>query len=800
MPNLKRVLTLVSTFAVCGLLTPSDAGGDPAQEMPVVNIMAYGTLREGSNAPAGFILHRSGGDMFQPLTVHVDEWIQDDRGHLLLYPTARFQDYRSSAGFEHGDITFPPGWDAVEIHLTAIDDAEVEGTERIVMKLAPPSPQMPPFLTWPLDTAVVDLFDNEAVPADTTVFSLEATDPAAAEVGGPADPAVITVRRRGDLSFGVDCFLDFSGRAVFGTDYVREGPSPTLTHVNIPAGADSATVRLLPILDGDIWEGREDIRCILSYADRELGSQGPHLTWVQEGPSMAEAWVEDILFSGLHAIGVVADPAPLSESREWLGGRFRIVSLDGPLSFSVTVPFTLSGSATVDVDYKALSSWQNGEVVCRGRTCFVTIPAGQREAYVFVRVVQDAVYEGDENIVLTLVPFFDISGPFEVFQVQGSATLRIEDDDRENVPVARVSPVSSPVASVGENDAQGVSFELTLDHARTLDTVVRLAWPEWAGAQTATPGVDFRTVPASAAYGTVVIPAGSTGLTIQIIPVDDSSVEGREPVWISLAAGQLEGGYIPDVFRFQGETAIEDDDYSYVSMRSSDAEASEDGDPAEIMLERTGNTTLDLDVSIAYAMDSTAKLEDFSIPNWTVRIPAGASSVAVRLQAVDDRLIEGSETLHLTLGFGNYGCGASTDAVITLLDNDRLSVVDLVAKDAVATEPRIPLQIHGKRLPLDTAVFTLARKGDLTEALTVAYAVSGTARNGVDYVRLSGTVVIPAGMASADVVVTPRWDRLRERDETVVLALKTSKDHTLGSAVRAQALIRPAHPAQRGRR
>ncbi|HEY5227161.1 MAG TPA: hypothetical protein VIJ19_01405, partial [Opitutaceae bacterium] len=51
--------------------------------------------------------------------------------------------------------------------------------------------------------------------------------------------------------------------------------------------------------------------------------------------------------------------------------------------------------------------------------------------------------------------------------------------------------------------------------------------------------------------------------------------------------------------------------------------------------------------------------------------------------------------------------------------------------------------------------FTVTRTGDTSQALTVNYAVSGTAQNGIDYQGLPGSVTLPAYVASVPVAVLP---------------------------------------------
>src|SRR4051794_32028166 len=45
----------------------------------------------------------------------------------------------------------------------------------------------------------------------------------------------------------------------------------------------------------------------------------------------------------------------------------------------------------------------------------------------------------------------------------------------------------------------------------------------------------------------------------------------------------------------------------------------------------------------------------------------------------------------------------------------------------------------------DSGVFTITREGDTNVALKVALSIGGTAQNGIDYVAISNSVVIPAG-------------------------------------------------------
>src|SRR5262249_35030541 len=60
------------------------------------------------------------------------------------------------------------------------------------------------------------------------------------------------------------------------------------------------------------------------------------------------------------------------------------------------------------------------------------------------------------------------------------------------------------------------------------------------------------------------------------------------------------------------------------------------------------------------------------------------------------------------------------------------------------------------------------------------YSVGGTATNGSDYLKLSGSMVILDGQASAKIIVTPIDDTDVEGDETVIIAVLNGTGYIVG--------------------
>ena len=86
-------------------------------------------------------------------------------------------------------------------------------------------------------------------------------------------------------------------------------------------------------------------------------------------------------------------------------------------------------------------------------------------------------------------------------------------------------------------------------------------------------------------------------------------------------------------------------------------------------------------------------------------------------------------------------------------------------------------------------VFTLTRSESNINSLTVNYTITGTATNGTDYLQLTGTATFAAGSSTTTITVTPTDDLIFEGNETITLTLATGTGYTLGTAQTATVTI-----------
>jgi hypothetical protein len=131
-------------------------------------------------------------------------------------------------------LTLPIGISSAVVIITPVDDAQVEGTETVVLTLTDNGT----YQMGATSSATITIADNDTAAVLPTV-SVAATDATASMVGN--DPGTYTFTRTGSTAAALTVNVAHSGTAVNGTDY-----NTLSTTVTIPAGSASATLTLTP--------------------------------------------------------------------------------------------------------------------------------------------------------------------------------------------------------------------------------------------------------------------------------------------------------------------------------------------------------------------------------------------------------------------------------------------------------------------------------------------------------------------------------------------------------------------------
>jgi PKD repeat protein len=191
---------------------------------------------------------------------------------------------------------------------------------------------------------------------------------------------------------------------------------------------------------------------------------------------------------------------------------------------------------------------------------------------------------------------------------------------------------------------------------------------------------------------------------------------------------------------------------------------------------RIGDLTQPLTVN--YAMSGTASNGvDYTLVSGTATLAAGEASRTVVVDPLPDALAEGTEMAILTL---LPGTGYAEDEELsagTIIIQDQTygtPVVTAVATDAIATEPK-------SGIATDKGAIKISRTGSCEAALTVQVTVSGTAVNGVDYMKVTVPVVLAVGQSAKTISIVPYADAVVDPNETVILTVQSNAAYTIGA-------------------
>ncbi len=334
-----------------------------------------------------------------------------------------------------------------------------------------------------------------------------------------------------------------------------------------------------------------------------------------------------------------------------------------------------------------------------------------------------------------------------------------------------------PIVSIATTDAIANEDDLLNDPGkvtitRTGSTAAALDVFIDADFGAAINGADFQLIP-----GQVTIPSGAASVDVDIIPTQDSLVEGVEDAVATVLDSGAAATYVLSTIPGEIDAIVDiiDDDSAAaetVMLTVVDADADEEivSDIGQFTIARIGSTpaqlALPLDVSIAMSGAATNGTDYQSVSN-PITIPANATTVNVDIVTINDGLSDDDETVNLTIQSSTlYIISGSRNGTVTIHDSDGgvvLPVVTLTVSDSTASEPGT-----------NTGTFTVTRSIVDTSVLTVNVALSGTATNGTDYAAAPIPVVISANQASATLTVTPQDDTSVEGSETVVATIASA--------------------------
>jgi hypothetical protein len=645
-------------------------------------------------------------------------------------------------------VTVPAGQTSVTFDIATIDDALAEGAESFTVSLGEiTGGSFEQIAGDPAKATVTTSITDDPGPfgpEDTCLVSISGPD---SVVEGEAAPGY-TISLSQPAVTDVVVKLTYSGTATDGSDFTA------VTSVTIPAGQSSAVFDIAT-LDDALTEGSETITLSIGEI---IGGGFEAIAGDPAGASITTTLTDDTGPKGPEDTCLVSITGPGSVVEGETAPGYT-VSLSQPAVTDVIVKLTYSGTATDGSDFTAVTS--------------VTIPAGQSSAVFDIATLDDALAEGAESFTVSLGEI--TGGGFE--QIAGdpgkaSITTTLTDDTGPKSPedTCLVS-ISGPGSVVEGEVASG--YTVSLSQPAVTDVVVKLTY-----SGTATDSSDFTAVTS------VTVLAGQTSAKFDIATLDDAFAEGTESFTVSL--GEITGGGFEaiagDPVGASITTTLTDDtgpkgpeDTCLVSITGPGTVV--EGEVASgytVTLSQASTSSVTVQLSYSGTAESGVDFTKVA----TVTIPPGVTSYSFGISTTDDALAEGTEQFDVTLGAIT---GGSFEAIAA--DPARTTVSTCIVDDTGPLAPngpgtpgeadRVLVSITGPESVTEgetSGAYVVALSQPAAADVVVRLVYSGTAADGVDYIRTS-SVTIAAGQSSTTFHLATVDDALAEGSETITVAL-----------------------------
>ncbi|MBK8090761.1 MAG: cadherin-like beta sandwich domain-containing protein [Verrucomicrobiaceae bacterium] len=501
----------------------------------------------------------------------------------------RNTDYTAAAS-----VSIPAGSSSTTFTITPINDSDIETTETIICTVASNAA----YNRNGTAQAVTSTLNDDDMPT----VSIVATDAAASETGN--DKGVFTITRTGSTAAALIVDYGVNGRAVLGSDYRRlEG------RATIPVGLASTTVEIIPF-DDALDEGTQDVILQLRTTREYFinpATQSATLSITDNDAS--QMYVELDTGSGTEPASGSAAGAVFNIRRPASGA-------------AITVNYTITGTATSGTDFTALPGT-------------IAFAAADTSKTITVSMLADTALEDAESVVLTLTTgtgYSPLAGQFQ------SATAWIYDADQPTVEVNVGDGTSGLTAPFTESTTVTTEdFFISRRGSTTADLVVN-----YTMSGTATEGVDY-----TALSGTATIPAGSTGVYVNVAAIVDTVPEGTESIIMTLTSGSYG-------VRVGSATMLLGDNDSFSSMSVGFAAATATTNEAvgtyNLAVNRSGTSTGTASVQYRVNGGSAAGNGiDFSLANGVLNFASGETSKTIPITIVQDQLPEPAETIIVQL-------------------------------------------------------------------------------------------------------------------------------------------------------
>lgn len=611
--------------------------------------------------------------------------------------------YGTNHGLKNGVVVFSPNSLEAKIPVPIYHNAIFEGDKTLTVNLGTPEGATLGDLT----SHTLSIVETDLSPT----INFASTHQTVSEGAGTLSiPVVLEYASEADAVIP----YSFSGTAVQGVDFTSAGS------ITIPAGQTSGNIQVALVDNFVIAPDKTVIIELQSPTGAHLGNVTTHTISVADNDNEP-------------TVSFTVGTQTVSES---VGSVTVDFTMNKTYLLDVIIPYTVSGSASNPADHN-LSSGS------------VTIPSGSTSGSISFSIVNDALDESNETVIVALgtITNGNVGSP-------SSQTITINDDDP--TPTVQFSASTQSVSeSVGTVTVQANLSTVSGRNVQVPFTV----------SGTASNPADH-----NLSAGTISILAGSSSGTTSFTVNNDVIYEGNETVVVTMGTptNATELGITA-----QTVTITNNDPAPTVNLSSS-AQSMAEGDSGTTVINLTVQLSAVSGVSttVPFSVGGTAtSVTDYSVNTSSpLVIPAGSMSGTITLSISGDTTYENNETIVVTLGTPTNGTlGATSTHTITVINNDPVPTVSFSASSQTVTEAA----------GLVYVLFVMSNASDFT--VSIPYTVSGTASYPSDHNLQAGTVTVLPGNTNTVFTFSVLNDAVAESTETAILTMGSITNGNLGS-------------------
>lgn len=631
-------------------------------------------------------------------------------------------------------VTIPADQFSASFLITAMDDTLLDGTQ---------------VLTVSANATGFVSSSNAIEVTDVELLTLTLDRSRISERGGTATGTVV----RGNTDIGLPITVN-----LFNSDPTEANMPVTVT---IPANQASATFTVTGVLD-NLLDGTQTVGIVaastgyfsdleyIDVTDAETFNVSFDRSPISENGGTAIGTVTRTNTDTAQAISVslrgndpseVSVPVNVIIAAGQASATFTVTALDDNLldgdqlvTITASAPSYFEGSSTITIaDFEALalvitaSSFSENGGATTGRVTrsninlgqpltvtisssdtseavvptVVTIPANESFATFAITAVDDTLLDGAQTVSLSVAA---------AGYVGASGQLQVTDSESLSITINAGSINEAGGSAIGTvtRSNTDTALPLTINLTSSLNSEA--------------------TVPAS-----VTIPANAASVTFVISAVDDGLLDGTQSVLFTASSA----GYS------SGSRAIDVTDSVFLTVAVAASSFSENGGSTTATVTRS-NTNIGSPLTVQLLSSDTS---EGTVP-VTVTIPADQSSVTFTVTAVDDTLLDGTQSFTVTASAAGYISGTRA---LDVTDAETLSVS--ITATAISENG-------------GTTTGTVTRSNtDITEPLIVSLLSSDTSAAGVP-----ATVTIPANQTSVDFTIQAVDDTLLDGKQTAVIS------------------------------